>query len=1167
MRRFAFYVAVLTFVSPLWAQTPYGRMTGRVTDAADAVIVGASVRAVQQETNISTRTTTTPQGVYDLLNLLPGTYRLEVEAPGFKRFQRGPLEVRVGDLLAMDVFLEVGAQTETVHVTAEAPLLESGTASLGQTIENRQITDLPLANRGISYLMQLSPGVISTNAPTHGWLPQARGSVSDIATLGARTRSSEFTLDGIPNMEQGGVIAFQPPPEMVQEFRIQTAAFDASVGHFTGSHVNMVLKSGSNDYHGSLWFSHLSRPLMTHPFFINRELHDLSTGPPTAEKRSGLWPATKTNRYRATVGGPVRIPKLYDGRNRTFFTYGNDFMLRTFAGTAFSTVPTAAQRRGDFSDLLRLDSQYQIYDPATIAPAPNGRFSRQPLAGNRVPAARLDPVAVKILSFFPLPNRAGTADGRNNYLGTPQSRIDYAAHVVRVDQVINERQRMYGSFSRSSIQGDQGRILNNHARGSLTDSGYTSVVLDDVLTLRPNLVANFRYGLTRFRSQAQPTSAGLDMAGLGLSPRLLSALDPDLRALPTVNIEGYTALNTQEFTNTATNYHFLAGSAKWVRGAHSLGFGLEYRVLQENAYDYGLAVPSYDFDSIWTRGPEDISTGAPIGQGLAAFLMGLPSGGFIDRNPSYAEQSSYLGVFIHDDWKITRRLTLNLGLRYEYEVPTTERFDRTNRGFDFTTPNPITEAARTHYGQNPIPQVPVDQFRTPGGLLFANTGGTARGLWGPDRNNFSPRIGLAWRARPEMVVRAGYGVFFESLGADRIDVAQQGFSQRTSLVPSLDNGLSFRATLANPFPDGRLDPAGAAGGLRTFIGRAPSFFTPARRTGYMPRWTLNLQRQLPGRAMVEVGYTGNRGTRLGVGKDYNAVPAPYLSRSAARDQATINFLTQATANPFFGIPGFEGSPLGVRNVQRAQLLRPFPHFTAVNTTLSEGFSWYHSGHARLEKRYSRGLSLSASYTWSKFMEAVERLNLQDLHPHHVVSPQDRPHHIALSGMYELPFGPGRRWEFGPGARWLNHVAGGWSVQWIYQWQSGAPIALGNVLLRGRLEDLVLPRGERRVERWFNVDAGLERLPANQLANNLRTFPLRLTGLRADNWNNWDISLFKTFRLREALRLQLRAEAQDALNHAMFQAPNAVPANTLFGTVNATIWTEQRKITMAAKLVW
>ncbi len=1144
---------LLLSLSLAYAQDPYGRITGRVTDSAGALVPGATVRVTNIETGVGATVRTNAEGNYEILSLSPGQYKIEAQADGFKHYSRGPIELRVGDVLGLTIPLEVGAMTESVTVTAEAPLLESATASLGQVIDNRRILDLPLPGGSANYLIQLTPGVISTNPPTHGWLPHAVDAVSDMASSGARTRQNEFTLDGIPNMSQGGQMSFAPPPEMLQEFRVQTTPFDASVGHFTGAYVNMVLKSGTNQLHGNAYFSHVSRPLMSVPFFTNRNIHDTRTGPVTPEKINENWPYVFTNRYRATASGPVYIPKIYDGRNRSFWTYGFDVLDRNRPEQAYFTVPTAREREGDFSELLALGSRYQLYDPATIAAASGGRFSRQPIPGNIIPASRIDAMAKRLLAYYPLPNVTGTVDGRQNFSDPKPRRIDYHSQTSRFDQVTGDRNRFYASLSWAYLLETWDDAFHNKSKGMARNRQHRAFAIDDVWMIRPNLVLDLRYGITRFILHDRPASVGFDPAVLGFPKNLIS--DPSVMAFPEIVVDSYATLGYDSGFRSATNYHTFSASVSHLRGDHGLRLGGEYRILQENNYNWGNVAPRVEFGTLWTRGPVDNSAAAPIGQGLASLLFGLPTTGYIDRNPSYAEQSGYFALYLQDDWKLARKLTMTLGVRWELEPPITERYNRTNRGFDFVTPNPISAAAQAAYARNPVTALPEDQFRTPGGLLFAGVNGVPRGLYDSDANNFAPRIGVAYQLRPKTVLRAGYGVFFTSLGADRNDVFQQGYSQRTNLTPSLDNGLTFHATLASPFPDGILEPAGASAGLKTFLGRAPGFFAPNRRTGYMQRWSFNAQQELPHRVLVEVGYVGNRGIGLGVDQQFDATPARYLSRSLVRDQATIDYLSQAVPNPFFGMPEFAGSGLTGRTVALSQLLRPYPQFTGISAALSEGFSWYHSLQIRVEKRMTKGFTIQGSYTWSKFMEAIERLNNTDLALHHVVSPQDRPHHVIISGIWELPFARKNRW------------IGDWSLQAIYNGQSGPPIGFGNIVFYGDIRDIVQPRSERTVERWFNTGAGFEKDPAKALASNIRTFPLRFTGLRADGYNNWDISVFKNFRIRERLAFQLRGEAQDAFNHAMFAAPNTASANTLFGQVTSIVGTEQRRIAVAGKLSW
>ncbi len=1149
-----------------YGQSSYGRITGRVTDPSDARVVGASITATQVGTNAVAKTLSNSAGIYELLNLVPGEYQLMVEMDGFKKYERAPIAVSVGDALTVDVALQIGTTSDSVTVTTEVPLIESASASVGQVIQQKQINDLPLPGGATTYLLQFSPGVNSLNAPTHGWLPQARDSISNMSVGGTRPRYSEFQLDGAPNMAGGGNIAFSPPVEMIQEIRVQTAAFDASVGRFTGAYVNMVPKTGTNDFHGTGWFSHLSRPLMTHPFFVNRQLYDTRTGPPTKEKESSLWPASRTNRVRTSFTGPVWIPKVYNGRNRTFFSYGNDFMQRLYSGQGYEAVPTPAERQGDFSALLKLGSQYQIYDPATTTPTPGGHFARQPLAGNIIPASRLNATAQTLLKYYPLPNSVGTVDFRQNYRTTAPNRIDYQSHLGRIDHMVNSSWRFYLSGSGFSVPTDQGRAYRNEARGTLVTNNYRGFVFDNVVTVSPSVVVNVRGALTRIFNTTYPVSIGFDLNKLGWPASFTRQLDSRITTLPNIKIDQYGSLNGASPTETAMLYPSLAGSVMWVRGEHMLRFGSELRVLRESNNQYGAYTPSLTFGSAWTRAT-DTAPAAPIGQGLAAFLLGLPTDGFIDRNASYAEQSTYQSWFVQDDWKITRRISLNLGLRYEYEGPTTERYNRSTRGFDFTTPNPIEEQARASYARRPIPELPLADFRTPGGLLFAGVDGQPRALWNGNKRNFAPRIGIAWLVRPKLSLRGGYGVFYESLGTDRNDVTQQGFDQRTQMVPSPDNGQTFIAMLSNPFPNGFIEAAGAANGLRTFLGRAPSFFTPRRPNGYIQRWSINVQRELSGRILLEAGYEGSRGTHLGSSIDYDIVAPQYLSRSPERDPATIAFLAANFPNPFRGMPEFAGSAWQQNaSLQRSQFLTPFLQFSGISTNLSQGFSWYHAGHLRMERRFANGFFLGITYTWSKFMEAMDRLNASDISLHHVVSAQDRPHHIVVNGQYELPFGRGK--VFLSSSRALDAVAGGWSVQAMYTWQSGPPIGFGNIIYRGRnLADIVLPYSDRTVGRWFNTDAGFERDSNKQLASNIRTFPSRLTGLRSDGFNSWDISVSKKIRITERIALQLRAESQDALNHAMFGAPNVTPSSTLFGTVSTTIFSEQRKTTVAAKLIW
>ncbi len=1155
----------LVTLPPALTQSPYGSIVGRVADSQRAYVPMAAVRSTNLATAVQTATTTNTEGIYELRALIPGRYRIEVEVQGFKRFEREPIEVRVGDVLTLDVVLELGPVSERVTVTSEAPLLEASTSSLGQVVDSRRIHDLPRSGDSIIYLLQVSPGAAALTAPVAFYTPNNRGNTGSFTVSGSRPGWSLYTIDGNP-INDSSSTTLNPIPEMIQEMRIQTNAVDASVGRFTGAHVNMVMKTGTNQFHGDVVFNFMNQSLIAKDYFTRQFINDPVTGPITQDKIDQAWPKQQITRFRPSASGPVYLPSLYDGRNRTFWSYGMDFMGFRRNEQGFETVPTAKQRQGDFSDLLRLGAEYQLYDPATISPTAGGRFQRLPLPGNIIPSNRINPMARQLLNYWPLPNVVGSSEGRNNYTDPQPNEEPYWSLMSRLDHAISNKQRLYASITRMHLDSVFSDPFHNGATGFMLDRNQRGVTLSDVITMRPNLILDLRYAINRYSEMWPSPSRGFDLAALGYPAALTSRLNPRETTLPRIDTGDYTAIGGGGSPYSAITYHLLTAQAMHISGAHSLHYGVESRILQRNRYSYVNYSPQFTFDSTWTNGPLDSAPEPPMGGGLAAFLLGVPSGGFIDRNPSFAQTSKYLSFYLQDDWKVSRNLTLNLGFRYEADFPTRERYDRTVRGFDFTTPNPIEAAARANYALNPISQIPPGAFRALGGLMFAGLQGVSRTLWDTDRNNFSPRIGLAYLIGANTVLRSSYGIFFEPLGADRNSVVQSGFERRTNLVPSLDNGQTFRATLANPFPDGILEPVGATAGLKTYLGQSIQFVWPTLREAYVQRWSFNIQQALPHQTLLDVGYVGSRGVGFAVSEDLNTIPRQYLSTSQVRDQPTINALSRQVPNPFFGLPEFTGTSLQSRTVATSQLLRPYPHFFTTGTSVNAGSTWYHSLQARAEKRFSKGWTLLASYTWSKFMEATARLNPSDPIPEHVISSSDRPHYFLLSAGYELPFGRGKRWLASRG--WLDKVFGGWSVQALYTGVSGPPLSLGNILFYGNIKDIPISPSQRTVDRWFNVEAGFERSSQRQLASNIRTFPSRLSALRGDGVNCMNMSALKSFSFRERLSFRVEAEVLDVFNTPLWAGPSTSPTSSLFGKVSALQSdTTQRRATLGIRATW
>ncbi len=1141
---------LLALAACVFAQDPRGRILGRVTDSSGAVVPGVRVKATNLATNVAVSGATNEQGNYEIPYLLPGTYQVTAELQGFKKYVRDGLELRVNDRLALGIVLEPGVVTETVTVTGQTPLLETSTASIGQVVDNRRLVELPLSGGNPFTLTRLAPGVMNFGAPNHPNLAPAVEVVSNITVSGTRDHNSEYAIDGAPAM-WGRNAAFVPPADMVQEYKVQTSTFDAAVGHSPGGVINVSLRSGTNALHGSLYNFHNNNVLQGIDFFQRQYLYDPSTGPVTEAKRKEVAPQHVINRYGATAAGPVRLPGLHDGRDRSFWTYGFEGLIRpgTERGGYSHTVPTLKQRKGDLSELLALGPRYQIYDPATIQPAAGGRFSRQPLAGNFIPASRLDRMAQNLLQYWPEPNAAGSADGRLNYFRPLRSQNEYSSNTVRVDHNLRQNHRVFARYSQTHQLFRSGQNFPNIANGNTRHRYNKSGGFDDVYVFSPALLVNFRYGFSRFIQTFDPLGRDFDLTGAGFSKELVARLDPAGITFPQIAVGAYAQLGSTYPSGAYTNYHTWAADVTNTRGNHSLRLGGEFRLFREHALNYSYATPRLEFGTTWTNGPLDNSPAAPIGQCLASYLLAIPSAGRIDVNASYAEQSTYTAVYLQDDWKLTPRLTLNLGLRYEYEGPPTERFNRSVLGFDFATANPIEATARANYAKAPIPEVPVERFRAIGGLTFAGVGGQPRRLWNRDWVSLAPRFGLAYSLHSKTILRAGYGVFFMPSGVDRATVNQSGYTHRTNLVASTDNGQTFIASLANPFPSGFQQPLGAAGGLATDAGMGVSFFNQSSRNGYLQRWSFGLQQELPQRVLLEAAYVGSRGTKLGAGRQLDPVPAEYLSRSPVRDQATIDRLTSQVSNPFY--PWLPGTGLSGRNVARSQLLRPYPHFTGISVTEPIGYSWYHSLQARAERRFQHGFTAQVSYTWSKFMEATDFPNPTDARVEEIISDQDRPHRLTFSGIWELPFGPGR--PLLPSARGLlAQVASGWQIQGVYEGQTGAPVGFGNIIYYGgSVKDIVLPRSQRTTSRWFNIDAGFERDPARQLANNLRTFPTRLSGLRSHGLNIWNVSALKNFSIRERLRIQFRTEWLNATNHSHFSGPVTGVANTLFGAVTST----------------
>jgi hypothetical protein len=1126
------------------AQETRGTISGTVSDGSGGALPGVTVTATNKGTNQPTSAVTNERGAFSLSFLQPGTYAVTAELSGFKRVLRDKVEVRINDRIGIDLTMEIGGLEETVNVTAETPILETRSGSQGQVIDEKRISLLPLSDGNPFVLTRLATGIAYTGDLKFS-RPFDNGGTSSVVADGA-PGANEFTMDGSPNMASGGRVAFVPPSDAVQEFKVESATFDAQQGHTAGATVNVAIKSGTNSFKGTGYGFIRNEKLSTNEYFLEK------AGSPKSPMDYFRW--------GGTLGGPVR-------KDKTFFFGVFERLDDKFPEVGQYTVPTAAQRAGDFSALL--SQGIIIYDPATAVLLPNGRVERQPFAGNVIPANRLNQIALNYLKYYPTPNQAGDAQGRNNYLSENPRTDDFYATTFRVDHQLTQNQRVFVRYNRNDRREARsawtGNVNGTTPTGNFLYRINDQVTLDHVWTISAGTLLNLRGGWARFKEPNIRQHEGVvDPASLGWANSVTS-LFGGAKYMPRFEVGGMSVLGENTGSDTEHSIWSAQPTLTKVWGSHNVRVGYDFRAYKEYGIGSLHLAGRYDFNTDYTR-QFDNSSAAAIGQQLAAMMLGQPTGGLIDRSEERNNQTLYHGAFVQDDWRVSDKLTLNLGLRYEYEGATTERDNFNVRGFDPTAPLSITSAAQAAYANNPIPEIAAQTFRVRGGLLFADRANP--GFYVPDKNNIQPRLGLAYTIDNKTVLRAGYAIY--AVPAVINGVRQSGFSQSTNLVPSSDLGLTFQATLANPFPAGVQNPPGASLGVNTFLGRQLDRWendVNAFRNAQAMRWSVSVQRELPKQWVVELAYVGNRSYDLAVDTELNPVPRQYLSTSATRDTTAINFLTANVANPFVGL--LPGTSYNGSTVQRQQLLRPYPQFANIQSRAHDGTSKYQALQGRLEKRFSGGYTILASYTWSKFTEKVSLLNSTDTAYEERPADADIPHRLVVSGIWELPFGRGKKW----GSDWpwaLDALLGGWSIQAIYQAQSGRPISTwGNLYYSGDPTTLKADYskvesgqpifdtsgfyfGDATVQTNGVVDPAKQRADTRiRLDQNIRTFPTRLANLRQQALSLMDASFVKRFQIKGRVRAQFHVELLNALDQPFFNVPDLSPTSSGFGKVTST----------------
>jgi hypothetical protein len=1144
----ALLTGLLVLAASSAAQEFRATVSGRVTDSQNAVIAGVRITATQIGTEAKFEAASAADGLYTIPFLPPGAYRLAAEAPGFKRYVRENLTAGANERLGVDIQMEVGAVTETSNVSSEAPVLQTTTASTGQVISSAQIENMPVSGRTPLALAQLAFGVVPNTDPRFT-RPFDNAGPSGFSMGGAPAQVNELLIDGAADNTGNLRVAYNPPMDAVTEVKAESFQADAAYGHSGGGTVNIITRSGTNQFHGTLYEFNQNSAFNATPFFTN--------------KAGAKKPVSRFNQYGGSFSGPIRIPKLIDGRNKAFFMFAYEGVRDALPAPTTNTMPTEAQRNGNLSALLNVGAIYQIYDPLTGV-AQGGRVARQPFADNIIPANRISPIARNYLQYYSQPNQPGQANGQANFLSnTDGERNRFYNTIGRLDVNLSDRHKFFFGARNNLRVGSGGNgfgksVYDNPTSGNYLQRLNWGLTFDDVYTITPTFLANSRVNWTRFVEPVTNFSLGYDSTSLGL-PAYLSAAAPR-KVLPRISFSAYTALGDTGGTELPFDIFQIFESFTKIQGKHTLKFGVDLREYRESQLNAGYSNGTFVFGNNWTNGPLDNSPTAPIGQDFAAFLLGMPTSGQFDLNAFRQNRNRYYSVFIQDDFRVRPNLTLNLGLRLEGETPTTERYNRTLNGFDNSTASPIAAAAIAAYAANPIPEIPASQFRVNGGPLFAGPG--KEGIYSTPKANFSPRIGFAWTPGfiAKTVLRGGVGIYYFPYGITGNNAP--GFSQTTPLVATNDGYRTAAATLANPFPNGIQAPTGSSRGLATFLGQGITFYAPNPSYAYSTRWQMSVQRELFPNVLLEVGYLGNKAVKMPVNFNFNGTPLQYLSTSPTRDQANIDRLSANVANPFAGL--VPGTGLNGSLVARSQLLSAFPQFSGTGGVAGQGFtdgsSFFHAFDARLEKRFSRGFLMLVNYQWSKLLEKRSRLNDLDPLLEKRIAAEDRPYRLVWSGTYDLPFGRGKALLKGANSV-LNHIIGDWNLNLITTLTTGTALGWGNLIYFGGPLNL----DSHNVDNSFDVTQ-FNRVPAQQLGANLRVFPSRFADLRADKVQQVDFSIIKAFRITERLRMTYRCEFFNSTNRAIFNAPDLAPTSSTFGKILSQANTP-RRIQMALRLVF
>ncbi len=1127
MRNIQLLFCLLLTLSTAWSQTFQAQISGVVTDSSGAVVPNAKIAAANTGTGVTFNAISNGQGIYRLPALPPAQYKLTATLAGFKTYEQGPITVNIGDTLTIDIKMQVGNTSEEVVVSAAPAPLETDSATLGAVVTERSIENLPLNVRDPIALIGLTPGVVfGNNFGNGGGTDVGRNFFkNDFYVGGGRSGSQEIMIDGAPDTTPDsnyGII--DPPVDSVQEFRVQANSYDAEFGRTTGGIVNMITKSGTNDYHGTAYDFYRNSIFDANNFFNNK---------------SGIAnPSFKRHQFGGNAGGPVF-------KNKTFVFGDYEGLRQGYPVTSISTVPTALQRQGNFSQTFAnvngAPALIQVYDPATLVVNEDGTRSRSAFPGNIIPASRFDTVAAKTLSFYPQPNLPGDPiTGQNNFIYSTNAITNSDKWDVRADENFTDSTR---AFLRLSHQQDvrltAGPMAPPVGGGRNTTDVFSQGVVNLTHVFSPQMLGYLEFSASRAQGTQFGRSNGFNVGTLGFPASFVSEAAPQFPVFNMTDVVG-TSNGQDAFVQFQPRNVFVwHGGMSYTRGAHNVKWGAEFRILDFNEGQNQSPSGVFSFDRTFTQGPNPVAASKTAGYGFADFLLGTPTTGVIRELEPISTQGSYWGFYLQDDWKVTPKLTLNIGLRYDLERGAAEKYGRL-ASFNPLAPSPLGAAAG-------LPNLK-------GVLDWIGVNGNDSYTQQTNYLNFGPRFGFAYQAMPKVVIRGGYGIFY----APRYLKGNSGGAveafRDTPMTATID-GVTPANTLSNPFPQGVLPPLNDKDPLAN-VGATIQAPEDHFRTGYVQLWNIEAQWEMPGKIVMSAYYWGNKGTHLISGPfNINQLPDQYLALGQS--------LNDQVPNPFYGFIATGG--LSGPTISRRQSLLPFPQYVGDSGVQQEyvpnGSSTYHAGTIQVERRMSASFTLLASYTRSKAIDNMQSTTSLDYYNQHLLkslSAFDTPNNFIGSMVYNLPFGRHRA----IGANWnraVNFVLGGWNLDGIARLQSGTPIGLGlPAVNNGQSAAISNPT----LSHWFNTSV-FSVAPAFSFGN----VGPRLPDVRTDWIQNLDAVLVKNFETSlkdHMIRTQVRAEMFNVLNTPNFAAPNTSVSSPSFGVVSSQ-FNKPREMQFALKV--